>query len=324
MTTSSPDADAKSVRHRLYGAAFVGAAALHYALRLGLIPIPAAYAPAARRIVVGVMGVLLVLGLARLVAIKLIDPLKDPVSRYNLRRIENLVVALIVALIVVSVLFANWYPAVVSLGLISLVLGFALQTPISSFIGWIYILIRKPYRIGDRIKISDATGDVIDVGYLDTTLAEFGGDYLSTDLPSGRVIKFPNSLVLNATVFNYSWSFEPFLWNELSVHVAYDADLAFVESTLKAAAAAVVGPAMRERVQRYRQMLQASPVEGLNVADEPVTIVRANANTWIEVLVRYLVDPKRASAVKTEILTSALARLNAAPDRVRFPKGDAR
>jgi len=65
----------------------------------------------------------------------------------------------------------------------SLILGFALQTPITSFIGWIYILIHTPYRVGDRIRIGDATGDVIDVGYLDTTLWEFGGQYLSTDHP---------------------------------------------------------------------------------------------------------------------------------------------
>ena len=91
---------------------------------------------------------------------------------------------------------SNWYTAVVSLGLISLILGFALQTPITSFIGWIYILVRKPYRVGDRIRIGEANGDVIDVSYLDTTLWEFGGEYLSTDHPSGRIIKFPNSNVL--------------------------------------------------------------------------------------------------------------------------------
>jgi hypothetical protein len=37
------------------------------------------------------------------------------------------------------------------IGIISLVLGFALQTP-SSFIGWLYILIRAPYKVGDRIR----------------------------------------------------------------------------------------------------------------------------------------------------------------------------
>ena len=66
-----------------------------------------------------------------------------------------------------------------------------------SFIAWIYILIRQPYRVGDRIKIGDATGDVIDVGYLDTTLWEFGGQYISGDHPSGRLIKFPNEKVLD-------------------------------------------------------------------------------------------------------------------------------
>ena len=93
----------------------------------------------------------------------------------NLRRSLRLVVYVVLASIVVSVLFANWYAAAASLGLISLVLGFALKTPITSFIGWIYILAREPYRVGDRISIGEATGDVIDVTYLDTTLWEVGG-----------------------------------------------------------------------------------------------------------------------------------------------------
>jgi len=69
--------------------------------------------------------------------------------------------------------------------------------------------VRTPYRVGDRIKIGDATGDVIDVSYLDTTLWEFGGEYLSSDHPSGRLIKFPNSNVLNEAVYNYSWPLFP-------------------------------------------------------------------------------------------------------------------
>ena len=31
------------------------------------------------------------------------------------------------------------------------------------------------------MKLGEASGDVIDVSYLDTTLWEFGGQYLSTD-----------------------------------------------------------------------------------------------------------------------------------------------
>src|SRR3954454_9254651 len=51
---------------------------------------------------------------------------------YNLIRMIHLITILIVAFIVVSFLNNNWYSAAVSLGLISSLLGFALQTPISS------------------------------------------------------------------------------------------------------------------------------------------------------------------------------------------------
>jgi len=67
-------------------------------------------------------------------------------------------------------LFVNWYAALTALGIGSIIIGLAVQTPMKSFIGWIFILVRRPYQVGDRIKIGDATGDVIDVGYLDTTL----------------------------------------------------------------------------------------------------------------------------------------------------------
>jgi hypothetical protein len=40
--------------------------------------------------------------------------------------------------------------------------------------------------------------------------------------------------------------------------------------------------------------------------------------------VRYLVHPKEAGQVKTRLIKKLLAELNAAPDKVLFPKGNAR
>jgi len=121
----------------------------------------------------------------------------------NIIRLIRFLSVVVAAFIVVTFLFAKWYTAAVSLGLFSLVLGFALQTPISSLIGWFYIIIRTPYRIGDRIQVGNFTGDVVEISYLDTTLWEFHGDYLSNDVPSGRLIRFPNTLVLQTQVYNY-------------------------------------------------------------------------------------------------------------------------
>ncbi len=271
-----------------------------------------------------VMAIVLLLAIAKIVEVYLIGRLDNPVSRYNLRRVARLALVLVLAFVVVSILFQNWYTAVLSLGLISLILGFALQTPITSFIGWIYLLARTPYRVGDRIKIGEATGDVIDVSYLDTTLWEFGGDFLSTDHPSGRVIKFPNSKVLSSTVYNYTWPLFPYIWNEVKFNIAYESDLEFVAQTMQRIAEEEVGERMMQHVRVFREILAQTPVDQLEVRERPAVLFRVNSNTWIDAIVRYLVHPKEAGRVKTRLIKKLLAELKATPDKVMFPKGDAR
>src|SRR5256714_4742752 len=276
------------------------------------------------RYLLGALGIAAVLAVERAAELYAIARLHSAVSRYNLRRILRLGVVLALVFIIVSVLFVNWYAAVVSLGLISLILGFALQTPISSFIGWVYILVRAPYRVGDRIQIGEARGDVIDVSYLDTTLWEIGGRHLSTDHPSGRIIKFPNTNVLNTPVYNYSWPLFPYIWNEIKFQVAYGSDLEFVASTMQKVAETEVGQSMMDKVKIYRDLLARTPVDQLEVQERPSVTFRVSDNTWLEAIVRYLVHPKEAGRVKTRLTRNLLGALNAQPDRVLFPKGDSR
>ena len=260
----------------------------------------------------------------RLVDVYLIARVRNAVYQYNLKRVSRLVLWLVIAFFVLTIFFQNWYTAVVSFGLISLVLGFALQTPIMSFIGWVYILVREPYRVGDRIKIGQVSGDVIDVNYLDTTLWEFGGDLLSTEHPSGRIIKFPNSTVLSSPVYNYTWPLFPYIWNEIKFQIAYNADLEFVAATMKEVTEREVGEEMMKQVAVFREVLAQTPVNHLEVQERPVVLFRVSENTWLEAIVRYLVHPKEAGRVKTRLIKELLARLNAEPDRAKFPHDSAR
>jgi small-conductance mechanosensitive channel len=216
-------------------------------------------------------------------------------------------------------LFANWYAAAVSFGIVSLVLGFALQNLITSFFGWLYILIRKPYEVGDRIRIGNVFGDVINVSYLDTTLWEFNGDYLSADHPSGRIIRFANSKVFSEYVFNYSWPLFPFIWNELSFFIAYDSDFKFTSETTKRIVEIKIGEAMVRRVKRFKKILADTPVDELHVNEYPSVILKAHENTWIEVIVRYLVEPKNSGPVKKVLFESVMEELKKSPEKVIFP-----
>jgi small-conductance mechanosensitive channel len=297
---------------------------LYYLLKLNLLNIAATLLAFLQRADIGAITIATLVAVFKSIDVYLIDRVDDPVAEYNIRRVLKLIASFLVGVIVISVLFVNWYAAVVSLSVFSVILGLALQTTFTSFIGWIYILVRSPYRVGDRIKIGDATGDVIDVSYLDTTLWEFGGDLLSTDHPSGRVIRFPNSKVLSSTVYNYSWPLFPYIWNEVKFSVAYESDLEFVAQTMQEIASEELGEAMLERVRLYTELLAETPVDQLEVQERPVVIFRVNSNTWLDATVRYLVPPREAGRIKTRLIKKMLARLNAEPDRTLFPKTNAR
>ncbi len=301
----------------------LGLVLVHYLVKLRL---PAVYTnyPLVEKLIAAFGVTVICLMVLRLIEVYFIGRVANAVYKYNLKRVARLVVWLVIAFFVLTILFQNWYTAVVSFGLISLILGFALQTPITSFIGWVYILVREPYRVGDRIRIGTATGDVIDVGYLDTTLWEFGGDYLSTEHPSGRVIKFPNSSVLSTPVYNYTWPLFPYIWNEIKFNIAYDADLEFVAATMQEVAEQEVGEEMMKQVRVFRELLAQTPVNQLEVQERPVVMFRPAENSWLEVIVRYLVHPKEAGRVKTRLIRNLLTRLNTEPERVMFPKDNQR
>jgi len=307
-----------------HGLLLIGCAVFYYLVGSKFIPLLQAEVDLSRRFLRGTALIIVVLATAKAVRVYAIGRIQDAVTQFTLQRIQYLIVALLIAVIAVSVVFVNWYAALTALGVGSIIVGLAVQTPMKSFIAWIYILVRQPFRVGDRIKIDDATGDVIDVGYLDTTLWEFGGQYLSTDHPSGRIIKFPNEKVLDSIVYNYSWPLFPYIWNEVKFHVAYQSDLEFVARTMQKITEEELGEEMMERVEVFRDLLARTPVDELEVHERPRVIFRVSENTWLEAIVRYLVPPREAGRIKTRLIKNLLNALNAAPEKVMFPKGDAR
>ncbi|MGK2861915.1 MAG: mechanosensitive ion channel family protein [Chitinophagaceae bacterium] len=293
--------------------------ALYFLLGWKRLPISSIYIPLAQKIVLAVMLISLVLLASRLLKKLFTRRIEDKTTVFNFNRIADLLASLLILAIILSLLFANWYAAMVSFGIVSLILGFALQNPITSFFGWLYILIRKPYEVGDRIRIGNVFGDIINVSYIDTTLWEFNGDYLSADHPSGRIIRFANSKIFSEYVYNYSWPLFPFIWNELSLFISYESDFKFTSDTIKRIVETEIGEAMVRRVKRFKILLTDTPVDELDVNEYPSVILKAHNNGWIEVLVRYLVEPKNSGRVKKKLFEAVMAELKKNPEKVLFP-----
>ena len=297
---------------RIYGVMAVLLIAIHFLLDLKFFSPWQEYIPFMKKLSVSLFVISLIFLISKVIAKMITTQSSLAGERYNLLRIIRFLAMALSLIVAAAFLFQNLYAAAVSFGLISLVVGFALQAPISSFIAWIYLIFRRSYLVGDRIQIKGFRGDVVEISYLDTSILECSGDYLVNDRKSGRIIRFPNSLILREEIINYSGPEVPFIWNETAIQVAYTSDLQFVEECLLAAA-------VRDFKERYPHFASRK----LEKWDAAVYF-RNNSFAWIEAVISYPVEPEDTTGRRNRILRYALPALNAAPDKVKFPEGTLR
>ncbi|MCD2199214.1 mechanosensitive ion channel family protein [Halobacterium sp. KA-4] len=241
----------------------------------------------------------------------------DKRRRHRAQSVLRLAFLVVAAIAVLGVATDRWVPALVSLGVAGVAVSLALQQPLLSLLGWVYVMTKQPYQVGDRVRIDDSKGDVIDVDYLVTTLWEVNGELVTTNQPSGRHITVPNSVVLTSHIVNFSREEFPYVWNELPVQVAYETDLEFAKTLLRETTEEYLGETMAREVERFRRQLAETPVE-LEVQDRPSVNVK-QGESWVELRVRYLVSPKRAQRVRNDLYGRVLKAFNEHPERVKFP-----
>jgi small-conductance mechanosensitive channel len=285
---------------------------VHYSIDFEIFSRWKAYAPFIKKLSMSLSIIFIILLIGQFIKKFIEVKAHTEGDRYNLLRITNFSTIVLILIVTASFLFQNLYATVVSFGLISLVLGFALQAPITSFIAWLYLIFRHPYKVGHRIQINGMRGDVVEINYLDTKILECSGDYLQNDRLTGRVIYFPNSLILKDEVINYSGPQLPYIWNETAIQIAYTSDLKFVEECL-------IEACIQDFKIKY-------PNHNIRVRKrwQPEVYFRVNTYAWLEAVISYPVEPKDTTGRRTRILKIALPMLNAQPDKVQFPEGSMR
>jgi small conductance mechanosensitive channel len=263
----------------------------------------------------------LILVLLLFAAATLVTRLVNAVLRRSLRgweRIEATTaltrVALFLAAAVasLSILAGDARAVVGSVGLLGLAASWALQTPIESFTGWLLNSFRRYYRVGDRIAVGDVFGDVYRIDVLTTTVWEAGGPGkpVAAAQPTGALITFPNWEVLRSNVTNYTRDF-PYVWDEITINVANESDLAYAVTVLQQRAKDVLGEEMAAAATEYQRVLRR---EGLlfDVEELPRAFVSL-ADSWTDLTVRYVV-PIRTRRHWASTLILALSEEMAKPD----------
>lgn len=119
------------------------------------------------------------------------------------------------------------------LGILSAGIAIALADVLENMAGWAYIVIRRPFKVGDRVEIQGRAGDVVDVRVFRFTMLEIGA-WVDADQSTGRLLHVPNGKVFSEQVTNYTEGF-PYIWDEIGVMVTFESDWKRTEEILQAA-----------------------------------------------------------------------------------------
>jgi small conductance mechanosensitive channel len=219
-----------------------------------------------------------------------------------------------------SVIAGDARALVGSVGLVGLALSWALQTPIESFTGWLLNSMRGYYRVGDRIEVGDVFGDVFRIDMLTTTVWEAGGPgkAVAGAQATGAMITFPNWEVLRSNIVNYSREF-PYVWDEITVAIANESDMAYTKQVLRSAAQRVLGDRMTEPAEQYRQLLLRARI-AFDVAEDPQIFLSLD-DSWTNFTIRYLTPARERRRWASDLTLAVSIELARSEHRGRIIEG---
>lgn len=166
--------------------------------------------------------ILVIILLRYLVLFLMYRQTKDVRKRYRWRKSVTYVLTFLSIFLIGRIWFRGFQSAATFLGIFAAGVAIALQDLLVNIAGWLFILWRRPFDVGDRIEIRDHAGDVIDKRLFMFTLMEIG-KWVDADQSTGRVIHLPNSMIFKNPVANYSQGFS-YIWNEIPVMVTFESN----------------------------------------------------------------------------------------------------
>jgi len=177
---------------------------------------------AVQNVVVSLLVVLAAFILSRILQRLVPRYIEEPERRYKISKVIGRTLAIVAGLTIIVLWSIGDADIITLLTVIGAGLAIALREVLLSFVGWVNIVVRSPFKHGDRIEVNGVRGDVIDIRLFHTTLMEIGG-WVHADQSTGRIVHIPNAWIYQFEVYNYTRGFG-FVWNEMPFTVTYRSD----------------------------------------------------------------------------------------------------
>jgi small-conductance mechanosensitive channel len=195
-------------------------------------------------------------------------------------------------------------------GLFAAGIAISLKDILVNLAGWLFMIWRRPFSVGDRIQIGKHAGDVIDVRLFHFTLNEIG-NWVNADQSTGRVIHIPNGQVLTEVIANYSEGFE-YIWNEIPVLITYESDWEKAKQILIDIVTRDSADTVKAAEESVRQSTRRFMIVYTTLTP---TVYTSVADDGVRLTLRYLCQPRRRR-VTEQILWEDILRAFAKEDRI--------
>jgi len=191
----------------------------------------------------------------------------------------------------------------VAMGILGAGIAFASQELIGSFAGYVNIVTGSLFHIGDRVRIGNVVGDVMDISILRTTVMEIG-EWVRADQYTGRIVTVANRVVFSDPVFNYTQSWG-YLWDEIRIPVTYESDWRLAVEIMLEHGRRHATHLLEAAHDALEALRQRYPIQDVSV--EPALYVALTDN-WIELTLRYAVEVHERRQVQARLHQELLQR----------------
>lgn len=202
---------------------------------------------------------------------------------FAMRRTSKIFLGIVCIILLIKVWIATSGNYSTYFGLLSAGLAIALQDVIVSLAGWCYLIIVKPFNLGDRIQIGEYKGDVIDLKLFQFFVLETG-NWVNGDQPTGRILNFPNSFVFKNVIANYNAGFQ-FIFSEMPIMITFESDWKLSLKLLNEILFAEVG---EENAEAISQIKRASRTMQLSFAHLDPKVIISVADSGVVLTLRFL------------------------------------
>jgi small-conductance mechanosensitive channel len=253
---------------------------------------------------------ILVLWLLSVVVKRIILPrIEDIYIRYRVSKITGYVVFALGILIIARIWFQGLQSLVTYLGLLSAGVAIALKEPLTNLAGWIFIIFRRPFDVGDRVQIGDHAGDVIDLRVFQFTLMEIG-NWVAAEQSTGRVIHIPNGKVFSEAVANYSKGFH-YIWNEIPVLVTFESNWKAAKDILQSIASGHAEELSQAAAERVRRAARKYMIFYTKLTP---TVYTSVVDSGVLLTIRYLCEPRKRRGTEESIWEDILSAFSERKD----------